>query len=206
MHSHDQLSRQEMLVSYFAAFAFITAMVAIAEFFGDREIVLPEIAAMAVAIWAFREQSWMRQPEKIFLWPSITTLMGFGINLLDLPYTAKIALILVGMLALFALFRYSLAPALATGFLPIVTNATEFSFLASISVTTLVLMLGVMLFRLRKDAPRSVPLSHRAMLAYLAIMAACVAIASAVGYPHMAVLPPIAVVVYESLQIGRAHV
>ena len=201
MQHQTKLSRQEALASYFGAFAFITAMVATAEFFGDREIVLPEIAAMAVAIWAFREQSWMRQPEKIFLWPSITALMGFGINLLALPYTAKLTLILVGMLGLFALFRYSLAPALATGFLPIVTNATEFSFLASIGVTTLVLMLGVMLFRLRKDAPRTAPLSHRAMLAYFAIIAVCVAIASAAGYPHLAVLPPVAVVVYESLHM-----
>lgn len=201
MQHHEKLGRREALVSYAGAFGFITAMIAIAELFGDREIVLPEIAAMAVALWAFREQSWMRQPEKIFLWPSVTALMGFGLNLLALPYAAKLGLVLLGMLGLFALFRYSLAPALATGFLPIVTNATELSFLLSIGVTTLVLMLVVMMFRLRSEAPRAAPLSHRAMLAYLVIMAAGMAAASAAGYGHLGVLPPVAVVIYESLHM-----
>ncbi len=200
MH-HQHLERREALVSYAGAFVLIVAMVAVAAGLDDREIVLPEIAAMAVALWAYRGQGWMRHPEKIFFWPSITALMGFGINMLALPFIAKLALVLLGMLTFFALFRYSLPPALATGFLPIVTNATEMSFLASIGITTLVLMLGVVLFRMRGEADRDSPLFHRHMLAYLVITLAWMGVAYAAGYAHLAAIPPVTVVVYESLHM-----
>ena len=32
----------------------------------DPEVILPEIAAMAIALWAYRER-WLRQPEKSLL-------------------------------------------------------------------------------------------------------------------------------------------
>lgn len=33
----------------------------------DREMILPEMAAMAIAMWVYREAGWSRQPPKIFL-------------------------------------------------------------------------------------------------------------------------------------------
>lgn len=198
---HATLTARQARLSYFCAFAFIAAMVAAAAFWNDREIVLPEIAAMAVALWVYREPSWMRHPEKIFLWPTATALMGFGINLLAIPYTAKLVLVLAGMLAFFLLLRYSLAPALATGFLPVVTNATEPSFIAAIVASTLILMLAVVLGRLRGSADRTAPVQPRLMAAYAAIVLAGIGIAALAGNTHLAVLPPVAVVVYESLHM-----
>ncbi|MEQ5323954.1 hypothetical protein [Proteus sp. fly-1008] len=113
---HVTLTQRQSVLSYTLAFIFIIAMIAIASFFDDREIILPEIVAMAVALWVYREQNWMRHPEKIFIWQTITALLGFGINLLSTPFTTKLILILASMLLFFLLFRYSLAPALATGF------------------------------------------------------------------------------------------
>lgn len=187
--------------SYFCAFVFIVTMVAAASFWDDREIVLPEIAAMAVALFAYREQSWMRHPEKIFLWPTVTALLGFGINLLAIPFAFKLVLVLVAMLLFFFVFRYSLAPALATGFLPVVTNATELSFIAAILISTFLLMLVVMLGRFRHDADRATTVQASTLLAYGAIVLACLGGAAAVGQIQLAVLPPVAVVVYESLQM-----
>ncbi len=66
------LTPRQARLSYFCAFAFIAAMVAAAAVWNDREIVLPEIAAMAIALWVYREPGWMRHPEKIFLWPTAT--------------------------------------------------------------------------------------------------------------------------------------
>lgn len=195
------LTPRQARLSYFCAFAFIAAMVAAAAVWNDREIVLPEIAAMAIALWVYREPGWMRHPEKIFLWPTATALMGFGINLLAIPYTAKLALVLAAMLLFFLLLRYSLAPALATGFLPVVTNATEPSFIAAIVVSTLLLMLGVMLGRLRASTDRTASVQPRLMAAYAAIILAGIGLAALAGNTHLAVLPPVAVVVYESLHM-----
>ncbi len=33
----------------------------------DPEVILPEIAAMAIALWTYREPGWLRQPEKSLL-------------------------------------------------------------------------------------------------------------------------------------------
>ncbi len=198
---HAMLTPRQAGLSYFFAFAFIVAMVAAASFWSDREIVLPEIAAMAIALWVYREQSWMRHPEKIFLWPSATALLGFGINLLAIPLALKLVLVLAGMVLFFWLCRYSLAPALATGFLPVVTNATEPSFIAAIMLTSLLLMLAVVLARLRTSAERTAPIQVRLMAVYAAIVLAGIGIAGALGHIHFAVLPPVAVVVYESLHM-----
>lgn len=189
------------LAAYAAAFGFILLMVFAAVFFADSEIVLPEIAAMAVALWAWREKGWLRQPEKIFIVPSITAIIGFAVNLLDQSFVVKILLVLCLMLVAMRAIRTNLAPALATGFLPVVTNATHYSFLIAIFVTTFALMLGVMLFKLNRGVPRDAPVKYKYMVVYLAMHLAWIAIVVLAGYPHMAIIPPITVVVYESLQM-----
>lgn len=176
-------------------------MVLAAAVVGDAEIILPEVAAMAVALWAYREKGWVRQPEKIFIAPSATAVIGFTVNLLDIPYVAKLVLVLFLMAALLRLMKSNFAPSLATGVLPIVTNATHFSFLIAIFATTLVLMAGVLLFRLNKGVPRDAPVNYWYMLVFLVLHLIWVGVAVAAGYPQMAVIPPITVVVYESLQM-----
>lgn len=197
----EKLTPRHESGSYLVAFVFIVAMVAAASFWDDREIVLPEIAAMAVALLAYREQNWMRHSEKIFLWPTVTALLGFGINLLTIPFALKLALVLVAMLLFFALFRYSLAPALATGFLPVVTNATEYSFVAAILLSTFLLMLAVVLGKLRRTADRTSVVQTSILWVYGAIVLASMGIAAVLGHIQLAVLPPVAVVVYESLHM-----
>lgn len=176
-------------------------MVLAAAVVGDAEIILPEIAAMAVALWAYREKGWVRQPEKIFIAPSATAVIGFSVNLLDIPYVAKLVLVLFLMAALLRLMKSNFAPSLATGVLPIVTNATHASFLIAIFATTLVLMLGVLLFRLNKGVPRDAPVNYRYMAVFLVLHLIWIGVAVAAGYPQMAVIPPITVVVYELLQM-----
>ncbi|MGF7004694.1 hypothetical protein [Aminobacter sp. BE322] len=176
-------------------------MVLAAAVVGDAEIILPEVAAMAVALWAYREKGWVRQPEKIFIAPSATAVIGFTVNLFDIPYIAKLVLVLFLMAALLRLMKSNFAPSLATGVLPIVTNATHFSFLIAIFATTLVLMAGVLLFRLNKGVPRDAPVNYWYMLVFLVLHLIWVGVAVAAGYPQMAVIPPITVVVYESLQM-----
>ncbi len=198
---HVTLTRRQSIYSYSGAFIFILAMIAIASLGNDREIVLPEIAAMAIALWVYREQDWMLHPEKVFLWPTVTALLGFGINLLTLPFIAKLVLVLMGMLLFFSIFKYSLAPALATGFLPIVTNATEFSFIFSIVITTFILMAVVIFAKLKTNSNREAQIKPNLMAIYAVIIGLSIIVASLANYPHLAVLPPVAVVIYESLHM-----
>jgi predicted ABC-type exoprotein transport system permease subunit len=129
--------------SYLAAFVFIVLMVAAAYGLNDREIILPEMAAMAVGLWVYRDKQWLNQPDKIFILPSLTAVIGFCINLMPISYLFKLVLVLCAMLLVMRMFNYILPPALATGFLPIVTQAYEISFLISIFATSFILMLGI---------------------------------------------------------------
>lgn len=194
------ISKKETMISYTVAIAFILAMVGVAVYFNDSEIILPEIAAMAVALWAYREPGWIRQPSKIFVAPSITAVIGFAVNQLDIAYLAKVILTLCLMMLFLRLIQSNLAPALATGLLPLVTNAHEWSFIISIFVTTIILMLGVLVFQLNKGLEKKVKIHYKYMVVYLVLSFLWIGVTWVTGFPQFAVIPPIAVVIYEVLQ------
>ncbi len=115
------ISKKETIISYCMAFIFILAMVAAGVLLDDPEVILPEIAAMAIALWAYREPGWLRQPEKIFIAPSITAVIGFAVNQMDISYIGKVSLTLILMMLFLRVIQSNLAPSIATGLLPLLT-------------------------------------------------------------------------------------
>ncbi|WP_446661177.1 HPP family protein, partial [Bacillus luti] len=144
------ISKKETIISYSIAFIFILAMVIVGVLLNDPEVILPEIAAMAVALWAYREPGWLRQPDKIFIAPSITAVIGFMVNQMDIAYLGKVSLTLVLMMLFLRIIQSNLAPSIATGLLPLVTNATEWSFVIAVFALTFILMIGVLIFKLNQ--------------------------------------------------------
>ncbi|MEB2494995.1 hypothetical protein SOP93_28405, partial [Peribacillus frigoritolerans] len=138
------------------AILFILAMVIAGVLLNDPEVILPEIAAMAIALWAYREPGWLRQPEKIFIAPSITAVIGFMVNQMDIAYLGKVSLTLVFMMLFLRVIQSNLAPSIATGLLPLVTNATEWSFVIAVCALTFILMVGVLIFKLNSGLERKV--------------------------------------------------
>ncbi|MFF2498407.1 hypothetical protein [Peribacillus sp. NPDC058075] len=194
------VSKKGTNISYIIAFVLISSMVTMSVMFDDPEIILPEIAAMAIAMWVYREPGWVRQPSKIFLAPSITALIGFMVNQLPLTYIGKIILTLVLMMFFLYIIRTNLAPSLATGLLPLVVNAHEWSFILSVLVFTLILMLGVIIFELNKGLEKKVKIQYKYMLVFLVLNFVWIGMCWVFGFQQLAVIPPIVVVVYESLQ------
>ncbi|SMF90307.1 hypothetical protein SAMN05661091_4971 [Paenibacillus uliginis N3/975] len=194
------ISKKKTVISYTIALAFILTMVAAAVLFKDREIILPEIAAMAIALWAYREAGWIRQPSKIFVAPSFTAVIGFAVNQLDIAYVGKVILTLCLMMLFLRVIQSNLAASLATGLLPLVTNAQEWSFIVSVFAFTFILMLGVLTFRLNKGLEKKVKIHYKYMVVYLGLSFIWIGLTWIAGYPQFAVIPSIAVVVYEVLQ------
>lgn len=184
---------------YGISFLFILMMILAAKAVGTHEIILPEIAAMTAALWIWEEKSWLRQPEKIFILPTITATLGFLINMLAIPYILKLLIVLVLMILIINQFKYSLPPTLATGFLPIVTHAHEWSFLLAIIITTILLAIGVLLMKINKDVDRKASFNTTQPIAYLVITCLIFIIVYSLGYENVAVIPPLAVVVFESI-------
>lgn len=185
--------------AYIISFAFIIAMMTASVILKDHENILPEVAAMAIAMWVWRDAGWIRQPSKIFLAPSITALIGFVVNQLPISYLGKVILTLILMMLFLRIIQSNLGPSIATGLLPVVTNATEWSFVLSVFILTFLLMLGVLLFGLHKGLEKKVKIQYKYMVVFLVLIFVWIALCSIVGYP-LAVIPPILVVVFESLQ------
>lgn len=198
MNSAD--SKKITIISYSIAFIFIIAMIGISVLLNDHEIILPEIAAMVIAMWVYREAGWIRQPAKIFLAPSITAVMGFLVNQLHISYYSKVSIILVLVMLFLRVIQSNLAPSIATGVLPILVNANEWSFIISVFLLTLILMLGVLAFGMNKGLEKKVKLKYKYMLVFLVINFVWIGLCWIAGYSQLSVIPPILVVVYESLQ------
>jgi hypothetical protein len=197
---NSAVSKEGTIISYIIAFSFIFAMITASVMFNNPEIILPEVAAMAIAMWVYREAGWVRQPSKIFLAPSFTALIGFLVNQLQITYLAKVSLTLVLMMLFLRLIQSNLAPSIATGLLPLVMNATDWIFIISVFTLTLILMLGVLSFKLNKGLEKKVEIQYKYMGVFLALNALWIGLCWLTGYYQLAVIPPILVVVYESLQ------
>lgn len=196
----SSVSGKVTTISYVLAFIFIIAMITVSVILKDREIILPEAAGMAIGMWVYREAGWVRQPAKIVLAPSITAAIGFVVNQLPIPYLGKVSLTLLLLMLFLRIIQSNLAPSIATGLLPLVMNAKEWSFIISVFILTFTLMLGVRVFGLNKGLEKKVKIQYKYMLVFLLLNFVWISLCWLFGLQQLAVIPPILVVVYESLQ------
>lgn len=186
---------------YLAGWSFILLMVASATLQHDAEIILPEIGALTAGTWVYRKTAWTRQPLKLFLVPSGTAIIGFLVNRLPWSYALKVLVGLLLMLLLLKGLKSNLAPAFATGLLPIIINATHWTFIVAIFFWTICLMIGAWIQR-----PRSISrvteasASRWQMLGFISLVFVWVGIVWLAGQPQMAAIPPVIVVFFEAAQ------
>ncbi|MBE9917336.1 hypothetical protein G8C92_25290 [Paenibacillus donghaensis] len=194
------VSKKVTMISYTIAISFIVAMIAASVLLRNHEIILPEIAAMAIAMWVYREAGWIRQPSKIFIAPTVTAGIGLMINQLQIAYVGKVILTLMLIMLFLRIIRSNLAPSIATGLLPLVINTHEWSFVMIVFIFTIILMIGVLAFGLNKGLEKKVSIQYKYMLIFLALTFFWISLCWVAGYQQIAVIPPILVVVYESVQ------
>lgn len=184
---------------YITAYGLILLMAAGAVFMGEKEIILPELAALSIGCFVYKKKQWINKPLHLFLLPSATAFLGFFINRLEINMAAKIVMVLVVMFLMLYAIRSNLAPALATGLLPIVTNCSSYLFIASILFFTalLALLVKVLLKQDREEAvePESKPVL--AILVYLAVLILWITVCWFANVIQMAAIPPVIVIGYE---------
>ncbi|MCI9845554.1 HPP family protein [Flavobacterium pectinovorum] len=181
-------------------FGIIIVMIAASVIFDSREIILPEMAALAVGCLMYQNPIWLSKPLHIFLLPSITAVLGFLVNMLDLELAQKLILILILMLLVLKLFKSFLAPALATGLLPVITNAESYSFIISILLLTSALSLYLILVGSKQKVDCSIKQhSSREGLIYMLFVAVWILICNQEKWMFMAAIPPVIVTGYEAV-------
>lgn len=197
-----KLTSQYQIKFYAAAYGLIMLMTAAALTFKEKEIILPELAALSIGCFMYKKNTWTAKPLHLFLLPSVTAFLGFFVNQLELNMSAKIVLVMIVMLTLLYWIRSSLAPALATGLLPIVTNCNSYIFIFSIILFMGLLAILVAAFFKPEVSGAAVAEQPKPLLAILLFSAAVITwalICSAAGIMQIAALPPIIVLAYEHL-------
>lgn len=92
------------------AFAMIILMAAASDLRHNHEFILPEIAAMVIAMWVYRDPNWLRHPLQIFLAPTLTSVIGFTINHLHAAYLCKVGIDFILIMACLRLIQSNFAP------------------------------------------------------------------------------------------------
>lgn len=181
-------------------FIIIILMIIASMIFDSREIILPEIAALAIGCLVYQNLIWLSKPLHIFLLPSITAVLGFSVNMLDVGLAHKLVLILLLMFLVLKLFKSFLAPALATGLLPVITNATSYSFIISILLFTFVLSLSLILAGTKeKTNYQSKEQNSKDGIIYIIFIAVWIVICDQEKWMFMAAIPPVIVTGYEAV-------
>lgn len=192
--------KRHEIFHYLMGFALVLIMVASATWLHDSEIILPEVGALTAGTWIYQNSGWIHSPFKIFLAPSGTALIGFLANQLAWPYAAKVLVGLLVMLVWLRLVHSTLAPSFATGLLPLIVNATHWSFMIAICLFTGILMLGAYGQRQFKRTQAPTPVTLKQMGAFSGLVTLWIGGVWAVGLPQMAAVPPVLVVFFEVLQ------
>ncbi|REC47529.1 HPP family protein [Chryseobacterium pennipullorum] len=193
---------KEYVTKHVKAFSLIFLMLGTSFFVKSREIILPEMAALSIGSFIYLKDDWRRKPLHLFYLPSITAIIGFGINMLDISMVMKLIISLILVLAVLKIAENFLAPAIATGLLPIITNCSSWEFLASIFFFTFIL--GFSIFINKKNNPvNSINKSSAGksihLFTYLFITIVWFIICDMYEHMEMAAIPPIIVIAFENM-------
>lgn len=200
MYARNYFTEKIDKSSYVIAISFILSMVGLSVLLQHSEIILPEAAAMAIAMWVYREPEWIRRPSIILIAPTSTAAIGIIMYQFKILYPIKVMLTLMIVMLFMRLIGSNLAPAIATGLLPLATHTEGWSFVFIVFLFMLILMAGVVVCQLNKNLVKWSIIQYKYMGIFLVISLCWLSICWVLGYEQIAVIPPVFVVVYESLQ------
>ena len=133
----------------------IAVMIAASEVLGEREIIFPEIAAIAAGMLLAPHRPWQTSRWRVLVLISISAVVGLAVSvLLPLPLWEKmcVAFLLAQVLLIFG--GTSFAPLISAAVLPVMLGTQSLVYLiAAVSLTALILLVSFVLERLGLRAP-----------------------------------------------------
>ena len=191
----------------------ITLMVGAAELLGEREIIFPEIAAIAVGMLLVPRRPWQTSRRRVLVLISLSAVVGLAVSvLLPMALWEKmcVAFLLAQVLLIFG--GTSFAPLVSAAVLPVMLGTESLVYLiAAVSLTALILLVNFILERLKLRAPEAYrpvhPPEGRAwgrVLLRCALGCVCIAAAVLLHAKYM-VAPPMLVAFTEFMNpVSRA--
>lgn len=115
----------------------ITLMVMISEFLGEKEMLFPEFAALAVGGLIAPKQSWIVNRERIMVLMSLSSVTGFLISVyIDAPLYLKLLLGIIVCTALLLVSQSTMLPLFSACILPILTEVDNIVYPISVILLT----------------------------------------------------------------------
>lgn len=197
----------KLILEHSKGFVLVIVMILGAIVLHNKEIILPELAALSIGGLVYKHPEWIQRPFFLFFMPTLTAVIGFGLNMLPVSLAIKLMLVLIVIFVFMRILGVYLAPALATGLLPIITNCTSWIFVVSILIFMSAIALAVRLWARPATAtgaalganPGATPHEHNGVgfWVYLFFMVCWLAICNALGHVAVAAIPPVIVVGFE---------
>lgn len=181
-----------------AVLLLLTAMVAVAEATGQREVVFPEAAALGVGLWLMPKAVWSVRWWHIPLLLVAAAFIGLGLNMLPVFFEVRFLLAFVLAMTMLRLARCNMYPAVSAAMLPVLVGTTSWVYPLSVLVIALVLVAGQRLMQ-QEQRIEYHPFSFMQFAFLFIALAVPLAIMLAVNTPtiHFLVVPPLVVTMIE---------
>lgn len=125
------------------ALVLVIIMFAIADTLKEKEIIFPEIAALAFGYWIMEKSPWKGTKLAIWASPALAALTGvLLLRYVPLPPFLLIGTAFVLVVLQLKLLRSAVLPSLSAAILPIITHTTSWMYPLSVCILTAVIALG----------------------------------------------------------------
>lgn len=183
----------------------IAIMVGASEVLGEKEIIFPEITAIAIGLFIAPHRSWQVNKARILILISICSVLGLMISLfVPLPLWLKMSIAFIICQFIFIFSKTSFAPMISAAILPVMLGTKSIIYpVAAITLTALILLCSFLLEKLKFKEnetyiPQPLPEKKDYYDLILRALVAGICIALAINFNFdFAVAPPVLVAFTE---------
>ncbi len=126
----------------FISLALAAGMVAVSELLHDKEVIFPEITAVAIGALAAPKQSWNVSRLRLLLTITAAAIIGAGLVFVPIPPVIKVPLAMVCAVACVTASKTEFLPAISACVLPVLLGTKSPVYIGSVVVMTSLILLA----------------------------------------------------------------
>ena len=126
----------------FISLALAAGMVAASELLHDKEVIFPEITAVAIGALAAPKQSWNVSRLRLLLTITAAAIIGVGLVFVPIPPVIKVSLAMVCAVACVTASKTEFLPAISACVLPVLLGTKSPVYIGSVVVMTSLILLA----------------------------------------------------------------
>lgn len=186
----------------------VAIMVGVAEISGEKEVIFPEITAIAIGMLIAPKRSWQVNRTRLIILIGVCSFIGLGISMIVfLPLWVKLSTAFVICQFIYIFSRTSFAPLISASVLPVMLGTTSIIYpISAIALTGIILVISIVLEKLHlkeRETYIPKPLPHKQDYINLLLRSSfgIIAIVLSVKFSFIfAVAPPVLVAFTEFTQ------